>query len=463
MTGSRARRGAATAQAPSLSEALAGWAAALTWKRLPSEVVVMARRILLDTLGCALHGSTTPEAKALARARADLGGSGPCTVWGTRGGAPPQAAALLNGAHAHMRELDDIGGGGHAGACQVPAVLAAAELAGGDGRDVLLGLVAGHEITSRLTDAASYDVMTLRGWHTTGVYGSLGAAVAAARALRLDASRTAHALGLAGSYTGGTWAFMADGAMSKRVHPGRSAEIGLTAAVLARRGVTGPREVLDAPWGGLFATYAPGESDARAPLAGLGEGFRILRKGFKPFPVCWGINSAADSMLALREKHGLEAGDVAKVRIVLSEMSRRMIGGTRLDSVLHAQMSVTYALACILLHGRLTLREFSPAALADPAARALMARMELVVDPAAHGERQTVEVETRDRRRLTSRVELPLGHWDNPLSDADLEAKFLRLAGAALGPVRATKAAALVVRVEQPGALRRLLALLRAA
>lgn len=461
MTGSKSTRPAAAA--PSASEALAAWAAGLTWKALPSEVVAMARRVLLDTLGCGLHGSTTPEAKALARARADLGGAGPCTVWGTRGGAPPQTAALMNGAHAHMRELDDIGGGGHAGACQVPAVMAAAELAKGDGRDVLLGLVAGHEITSRLTDAASYDVMTLRGWHTTGVYGSLGASIAAARALRLDAARTAHALGLAGSYTGGTWAFMADGAMSKRVHPGRSAEIGLTAAVLARRGITGPSGVLDAPWGGLFATYAPGESDAHAPLDGLGEGFRIMRKGFKPFPVCWGINSAVDSMLALREKHGLEADDIARIRIVLSEMSRRMIGGTRLDSVLHAQMSVTYSLACILLHGRLTLREFSPAALADPAARALMARMELVVDPAAHGERQTVEVETRDGRRLTSRVELPLGHWDNPLSDADLQAKFLRLAGAALGAARAAKAAALVARVEQPDALRRLLALLRAA
>ena len=92
---------------------------------------------------------------------------------------------------------------------------------------MLLGLVAGHEITSRLTDAASYDVMTLRGWHTTGVYGSIGAGVAASRVLCLDAERTAHALGLAGSYTGGTWAFMADGAMSKRLHPGRSAEIGL--------------------------------------------------------------------------------------------------------------------------------------------------------------------------------------------------------------------------------------------
>src|SRR5580765_7862169 len=134
----------------SVSEALAGWAAALTWKGLPAEVVAMARRVLLDALGCALQGSTTPEARHLARARTDLGATGPCSVWGTKGGAPPQAAALFNGAHAHMRELDDVGGGGHAGACQVPAVLAAAELSAGDGRDVLLGLVAGHEITSRL-------------------------------------------------------------------------------------------------------------------------------------------------------------------------------------------------------------------------------------------------------------------------------------------------------------------------
>src|SRR4029450_814445 len=103
----------------SLSEALAGWAAALTWKRLPSAGVGIARRVLLATLGGALQGSTTPEARHLALARADLGAAGPCTVWGTRGGAPPQAAALFNGAHAHMRELDDVGGGGHAGACQV--------------------------------------------------------------------------------------------------------------------------------------------------------------------------------------------------------------------------------------------------------------------------------------------------------------------------------------------------------
>ena len=445
---------------PTLSESFARWIAALSFERLPDEVVRMARRCLLDTFGCALQGSTTPEAQLLRRVRDDLGGAGPCTVWGTPGGVAPQAAALLNGTHAHLRELDDIGGGGHAGACQVPAAVGAAELSGADGRAVLLGLVAGHEVSARLTDAASYDTMTLRGWHTTGVYGALGAAAAAARVMGLDAATTAHALGLAGSYVGGTWAFMADGAMSKRVHPGKSAETGLTAAVLARRGVTGPAQVLDAAWGGLFATYVPGEADGLAPLKDLGEGFRIMNKGIKPYPVCWGINSAADSMLTLRAEHGLAPADIRRVRVILSEMSRRMIGATRVETVLDAQMSVAYALAWIIVRAKLTLDEFTPEALRDPTARALMARIELVVDPAAHGERQTVEVETTDGRLLSSRVEIPRGHWEAPLSDAEVRDKFLGLARPALGP--STEAAAdLVARIETPGALPELIALLR--
>ena len=167
--------------APTASQVLAGRVASIDWVALPADVRQMSRRVVLDALGCALNGSRTPEAGLLAAARADLGPDGACAVWGTPGGAPPGVAALLNGAHTHLRELDDIGGGGHAGACQVPAVLAAAELAGREGRDVLVGVVAGHEVSSRLSDAASYDTMTLRGWHTTGVYGSLGAAAAAPR------------------------------------------------------------------------------------------------------------------------------------------------------------------------------------------------------------------------------------------------------------------------------------------
>jgi 2-methylcitrate dehydratase PrpD len=449
--------------ASSVSAALAERVAALTWEALPAEVVAMARRVILDALGCALQGVTTPEAALLRAAAADLGGDGPCTVWGAPRPAAAVVAALLNGTHAHLRELDDIGGGGHAGACQVPAAFAAAEIAGGDGRDVILGVVAGHEVSSRLTDAASYDVLTLRGWHTTGVYGSLGAAAAAARAMRLDARATTDALGLTGSFTGGIWAYMADGAMSKRVHPGKSAETGLTAAALARRGVSGPRRVLDAEWGGLFETYVPGGYDGRAIVDNLDDGYRILRKGFKPYPVCWGINSSADAVLDLRARHGLTVDRIARVRITLSEMSRRMIGGRRIDSVLDAQMSVAYAVASILVHGRLTLEEFSDAALRDPGVRALMERVELVVDPKAHGERQTIEIVTRDGHTLKARVETPRGHWDDPLSDAELRAKFLALAAPALGAGGAAAVAEGVARLEAPGALEALRRRLRPA
>lgn len=419
--------------APPLVEALAARVAGLVWAALPPEIVRMAKRCVLDTLGSALHGAATPEAAALAAAADDLGPTGACSVWGTARTAPPPVAALLNGTHAHLRELDDIGGGGHASACQLPAALAAAELAGASGRDLLLGLVAGHEVSSRLTDAASYDVMTLHGWHTTGLYGSLGATAAAARVLGLDARATAHALGLCASFTGGLWAYMADGAMSKRLHPGKSAETAIVAAALARHGVTGPAWVLEAEWGGLFPTCVPGKARPEVIRERLEDGFRIARKGFKVYPVCWGIASAADAVLGLRARHRLALDDVVRVRVTLSEMSRRMIGGRRVDSVLDAQMSLPWSVACILARGRLTLAEFEPAALGDPLVRATMDRIELVVDPDAHGERQTVEIETRDGRRLRDRVETPRGHWDRPLTDAELTDKFLALATPVLG------------------------------
>lgn len=219
--------------------------------------------------------------------------------------------------------------------------------------------------------------------------------------------------------------------------------------------------MLEAPWGGLYAACVPGESEPGVITRNLDDGYRILRKGFKPYPVCWGINSAADGTLALREKGNLAAGDVARVRITISEMSRRMIGGTRTASVLDAQMNLPYAVAAILLRGHLDLRDFEDAALADPAVHAMMARIDLVLDPTAHGERQTVEIETRDGRRLHARVEDPRGHWDNPLSDGELRVKFLGLAEPVLG-ADAARVAELVDELECHGALAALMTLLRA-
>jgi 2-methylcitrate dehydratase PrpD len=147
-------------------------------------------------------------------------------------------------------------------------------------------------------------------------------------------------------------------------------------------------------------------------------------------------------VLGLCATHRLTVDDVVRVRITLSEMSRRMIGGRRVDSVLDAQMSLPWSVACILARGRLTLAEFEPAALRDPALRAAMDRVELVVDAHVHGERQTVEIDTRDGRRLRDRVETPRGHWDNPLTDTELTDKFLALATPVLGRAAPAVAAA---------------------
>jgi 2-methylcitrate dehydratase PrpD len=185
-----------------------------------------------------------------------------------------------------------------------------------------------------------------------------------------------------------------------------------------------------------------------------------LNKGFKRFPVCWGIASAADAVLALREKHALAVDDVARVRVTLSEISRRMIGGRRVATVLDAQMSLPYALACLLRHGRLTLDEFRETALADPATREVMQRIELVVDPAAHGERQTVEIVTTAGDRFRERVETPVGHWDNPLSDSALRVKFLTLAAPALGNDAAVLAD-LIERLDEADTLPKVRALLQ--
>lgn len=148
-----------------------------------------------------------------------------------------------------------------------------------------------------------------------------------------------------------------------------------------------------------------------------------------------------------------------RVLLTLSEMSRRMIGGRRIDSVLDAQMSVAWSVAGLLVRGRLTLAEVEEPALRDPAIREVMERVELVVDPDAHGERQTVEIETRDGRRLRERVETPRGHWDAPLSDAELREKFLELSVPALG-TRAPAVADAVDRLDDATSLRHLVDLL---
>jgi len=313
----------------SLTEELAGYWSRVSYEDLPDSVLEMAKSVLLDTLAVGVRGATSEAAVATRTGISNAleCDSGSASIWGTSKSLPPSAAALVNGTAAHAYEFDDYGGCGHSGAVVVPAVCALAEKHRVDGRRVLVALAAGYDVAARVTDGAGgYRAHNDRGWHSTGTCGSFGAAAGAASVLGLDRERFTSALGIAGSFAGGTWAFLADGAMTKRFHPGRAAENGVSSAMLAEAGLVGPRYILDAAWGGFYATYSGAVATPEASLENLGREFRILRSGQKPYACCRGLHSSVEALLDLIAERKVCGDDIEQIIVHGAERTVRQFG-----------------------------------------------------------------------------------------------------------------------------------------
>lgn len=400
---------------------------------VPRDTVRRAGLHLLDTLGAALAGSASVEAGLARRAaRAEGGlGTGPAAIWGTAGRARPQTAAFVNGVAAHAFELDDSGGCDHSGAVVVPAALAAVAVAGRPvtGAELTLAVLLGYELGRRVQTAlGGYDAVNERGWHSTGVCGTFAAAAAAGRVLGLDAEALTWAIGLAGSFTGGTWAFVGDSAMSKRLHVGRAAECGLHAALLAREGFTGPAAVFEAGWGGVLGLYAgPGVADPAAISGGLGEHWQLDRSSIKPYASCRSTHSTIDAVLRLREQ-GLRAERVDALEVHASELIVQMCGGADLSSLVSAQLSLPFAVAVAAVRGDVGLDDIL-AGRTDPGVLDLLDRVALHTDPGQHGGSAEPWLRvTGGGRSLTAQAVLARGAAENRLSAAQIRAKFDHLA-----------------------------------
>lgn len=448
------------------SVAMAGFVADLDLARVPDDVTAYARVLMLDLLGAALAGVDTVETRTMLSAAEGFAPTqGPCTIWGTGRSTTAAAAALVNGVIAHAQELDDFGGADHSGAVVIPAVLAVAESEGiDDGARVLEAVIAGYDIGLRVLEGAGgYRAHnTGGGWHSTGTCGSFGAAAAAARMLGLDAEKTAWALGIAGSFTGGIWAFLADGAMSKRYHTGRAAEIGVTAAYMARAGFTGPTRVLDAPWGGFLATYGDDRAEPEAFTAGLGTEYRIMKSGIKPYAACRGLHSALDVVLRLRGEHDLSASDIARVDIRCSAANKLTLGDQDPRTRLAAQMSLPYGVAVGLVTGHASLDDFEDRWVHDPEVRDLMSRVSMSVDDDKDENTQpTVTLVTTGGARLEGHEPIGLGDPRNPLSTDQVVAKYTDLARRALPAPTVDALRDAVFDLPASGSISRLLSALR--
>ena len=417
-----------------LSGQLAAFAVGQSFASLPSDTIDKARDVLLDTLGCALAGSIAPEVAAIRRAVAAAGGHHDGSLlWGSEMRVPLPLAALANGAASHAREIDDFEGCAHSGAVVIPAALGTAAKLGADGRRLITSIVVGYDVARRIMEGGGgYVAMKKKGWHTTSTCGVFGAAAAAGSLLGLSERQMQWALGYAGSNAGGTWSFIAEGAMSKRVNPGWAAQTGVMAAYLAQQNVTAPDSILETTWGGFYPTYAGSSATPDATIEGLGRDYKIRIVGVKPYAACRGNHSAIDIALALRAE-GLRAEQVRRVLIEGSPTHVKQLAKQEVRTVLDAQFSLPYAVAVALIDGEAMLAQFNEGPLTRSDLGAFARRVEVVHDErVADGEEPYLTFELQDGARLTRRVEIAKGDWRNPVSASELRAKFRATAGLAL-------------------------------
>jgi 2-methylcitrate dehydratase PrpD len=344
----------------------------------------------------------------------------------------------------------------------VPPALAIAERDDLPGRDLLVAVAAGCEVTTRIGLGLDYPAFRARGWHGPGIIGPFGAAAAVGSLLRFDAATMARAFGLAGSQAAGT--FAAWGTPTVKFHQCRGAISGLLAALLAQQNFVATQEFLSAADGGLYKTYAGG-GKPEAAIAGLGDQFELERIALRLWPsatLIQGLNTALFDLLA---QHKIEAARVQRVVVALSQNACDMHGGfATYKGKFEALLSAHYATAAILHDGALSLAQFAPVRYDDPVLRSFAAeKVDIRADAALTGSQAKVELVLADGATLSAHCAHPLGAFENPLSRAQVEQKFRLYAAGLLPDPAAEEVIDAVNRLEHFGSVRRLLRLLRAS
>jgi 2-methylcitrate dehydratase PrpD len=394
---------------------------------LPEIVVESARCNVLDTLGCMLGGSRTPGIDELCAVIGRWGGREESRVLLRGMRLPAPQAALLNASMGHALDFDDTldsGGSIHPGVSVLASVLAAADSLGGvNGREVLLAVALGLDISCRIALACTLD----RGWHRTAAMGVFGAAAAVGKLLGLTAEQMLHALGIAYSQAAGNRQCILDGALTKRLQAGQAASAGVFSAVLAQTGFTGARNVFNGRFG-FLELYQPNGYDASLLLQDLGTVFCGVGLSYKPYPCGRPLHAAIDSALAARAALGITgADDIESVTIEADPAGHAdQFGGApakrRPTQVVEAQFAQPFLVATALVRGMVRITDV--AGLGDAAVLSISDRIEGI---ARHGRSKgslSITVRRNGGHSVTIEATDPIGSPEKPLSDAQFEAKF---------------------------------------
>jgi 2-methylcitrate dehydratase PrpD len=420
-------------------ERLAAWAVDSRSRPLEAEVLHHAKRAVIDWTAALYPGAVVPPATFLEKALSDEIGHGkaklalgkPATI---------RAAALINGTAAHTEEVDDIFRDGiyHPGAPTISAALAVAQSLNLSGMDFLRAVVVGYEISTRI--GAAMGRAHYKYWHNTGTIGCFGACAAVSEALKLNKQQFAHALATVTTFAAALQQAFRMDSMSKPLHAGRAAEAGVTAALAAREGVIGSLDVIEGDAG--FGRAMSDGPDWDKALATLGRDWHITRMTFKNHACCGHTFAAIDGVLALKERMMVAAEEIERIRVGTYRAGVEVAHYEAPRTPAEGRFSLKYVVATALTHGSVRLAAFERERLSNKETKRLMEKISVAIDPEldATFPRQRaarVVIEARGGRREEFLQPTRKGDPDMPLTDREVDEKYMELVTPVLGADKA--------------------------
>ena len=411
-----------------ISEQIAAVIAALP-RAIPPVMENICQSLVIDVTGICVSARHSDFMQATLAATDEPGN---CTVIGQQAGRSLGMAAICNGTAAHGDDFDDTfeGGPAHAGAVVVPAILATAEQHGLSGADAGLGIAVGCEVICRMCLVAP-KLVHKAGFHPTAVFGAIGAAAGVGAALQLNAKQLVDAMGIAASMSSGIIEYLAEGAWTKRMHPGWAAQSGYRAARLAQAGFVGPRTTFEGEHGFFHAFARTHDGNFAAMLEGFGSRWLAADIAFKPYACGTMAHPYIDCARKL-VANGLNPADIERIECETAEgivhrLWEPLANKQHPPNGYAAKFSIPYAIAVGMLRDDAGLGEYQEAVVCDPEIRALAARVGYVIDPDNPYPRQFtghLRVSLRNGEVREARQSHFRGGVDEPLPFDDLVKKF---------------------------------------
>src|SRR5262245_5217585 len=418
------------------TEKIATFIVGTSYECIPRDAVDKAKRTALDCLGAALAGVTEPVSQAIAGYVTKLGGAPQASLLSADVEVSVADATLANGSIAHALDYDDCGVKiGHPSVLVLPAVLSLGEHLGASGENILAAYIIGLEIEGKLALHADFKLMQARLNHQTW-YGSIGAAAACAKLLRLDVAKTRMALGIAGNFACGLSAN--HGSMVGAMAAGDACRNGVTAALMARGGITANPNIVEAKNGFYDTLVGPGHYDAERMADSLGKPFYIESPGIglKKYPSCYHTHRALDGVFQLLGEHRLSDKDIAEVDVGTSERAMRVLAFTEPATPYQAKFSMPYCIAAAVVDKQVTLETFTAEKFTDRSILEARKKVHLSfpdvpiwpgladVGPDTEFVGNPVTIRTNDGRSFNARVDIPRGDPAVPLTDDELLGKY---------------------------------------